>query len=52
MKGGMAMSGWYGKILRVNLTDGKLGVEEPDAGVLRDYIGGAGTGYLLSAHGG
>jgi aldehyde:ferredoxin oxidoreductase len=50
MKGGMAMSGWYGKILRVNLADGKLGVEEPDAGVLRDYIGGRGLGiyYLLT----
>jgi aldehyde:ferredoxin oxidoreductase len=46
----MAMSGWYGKILRVNLADGKLGVEEPDAGMLRDYIGGRGLGiyYLLT----
>jgi len=50
MKGGMAMSGWYGKILRVNLTDGKLGVEEPDTDVLKDYIGGRGVGiyYLLT----
>ena len=44
------MSGWYGKILRVNLTDGKLGVEEPDTDVLKDYIGGRGVGiyYLLT----
>ena len=43
------MSGCYGKTLRVNLNDGKLVVEEPDAGTLRDYIGGRGLGiyYLL-----
>ncbi|UCH22193.1 MAG: aldehyde ferredoxin oxidoreductase family protein [Deltaproteobacteria bacterium] len=43
------MFGWCGKILRINLSAGKIGVEELDANVCRDYVGGRGLGiyYLL-----
>ncbi|MGD2271696.1 MAG: aldehyde ferredoxin oxidoreductase family protein [Desulfobacterales bacterium] len=43
------MFGWCGKILRVDLSSGEIGMEEPDGDVLKDYIGGRGLGiyYLL-----
>ena len=43
------MYGWKGKVLRVNLTNGKISVEELDPKLARDYIGGLGLGgkYLL-----
>jgi len=42
-------SGNTGKILRVDLTSGKIGVEEPDEMLYRRYLGGGGMGayYLL-----
>ena len=36
------MYGWHGKILRVNLTTGKITTEEVDPKIARDYIGGRG----------
>jgi aldehyde:ferredoxin oxidoreductase len=41
---------YNGKILRVDLTDGKLSVEEPNEAFYRKYIGGRGIAlhYLLS----
>ncbi len=36
------MNGWMGKLLRVNLNDGALAVEELDEGLARDFIGGRG----------
>lgn len=43
------MYGWCGKILRVNLTDGKTSIEELELKLARDYIGGRGLGskYLF-----
>jgi aldehyde:ferredoxin oxidoreductase len=43
------MYGWRGKILRVDLTSGKIKEENLDPKVARDYIGGRGLGvhYLL-----
>src|SRR6266851_5953053 len=38
------MSGWTGKLLRVNLTSGRSRVEDIPEGWLRDYIGGRGIG--------
>ena len=42
-------SGNTGKILRVDLTSGDIGVEEPDEMLYRRYLGGGGMGayYLL-----
>jgi len=34
--------GYHGRILRVNLTDGKITVETPDDVFYRRYLGGAG----------
>jgi aldehyde:ferredoxin oxidoreductase len=43
------MFGWQGKILRVNLSSGRIDTEPLDAGVARDYVGGRGLGiYFLN----
>ena len=44
------MSGYMGKILRVNLTEGKITEEFPDEETLKMYLGGAGlaTWYLFN----
>ena len=43
------MNGWCGKILRVDLTTGKISEEELDPKIARDYIGGRGLGiYYLN----
>ncbi|MGB9596696.1 MAG: aldehyde ferredoxin oxidoreductase family protein [Candidatus Poribacteria bacterium] len=41
--------GYNGKILRINLTDGKIDIEEPDEFIYRNYLGGAGLSayYIL-----
>ncbi len=36
------MHGWNGKLLRVNLTTGKVSVEDVDPDTAKDYIGGRG----------
>ncbi|MFZ5920410.1 MAG: aldehyde ferredoxin oxidoreductase family protein [Chloroflexota bacterium] len=36
------MYGWHGKLLRINLTTGKVSTEEIDPKIARDYIGGRG----------
>jgi aldehyde:ferredoxin oxidoreductase len=43
------LQGYMRKILRVNLTDGKISEEFPDDEVLKDFLGGAGLGtyYLI-----
>ena len=38
------MHGWNGKILRVDLTRGRLTTEALDPKVARDYVGGRGLG--------
>ena len=42
-------NGWYGKILRVNLTDHTHSVETVDRQLAKDYIGGRGWAikYLM-----
>jgi len=43
------MSGWMGKILRVDLTAGECKAEPLDLGVAKDYVGGRGLGiYMLN----
>ena len=43
------MFGWRGKILRVNLTEGKMREETLEPKVAREYIGGRGLGvYYLN----
>jgi aldehyde:ferredoxin oxidoreductase len=43
------MYGWRGKILRVDLTTGKLTEEQLDMKAARDYVGGRGLGiYYLN----
>jgi len=43
------MYGWRGKVLRVDLTSGRLTEEDLDQKVVRDYIGGRGLGiYYLN----
>lgn len=41
--------GYNGKILRVDLTSGKISIEEPEENIYRRYLGGTGIGvyYLL-----
>ena len=41
--------GYNGKILRINLTDGKIEIDEPDEFIYRNYLGGAGLAayYIL-----
>lgn len=43
------MYGYHGKILHVDLTAGKISVEEPDEAFYRKYVGGSAMGiyYLL-----
>ena len=36
------MFGWHGRILRVDLTDGSVQVEQVDPAIARDFIGGRG----------
>ena len=38
------MYGWFGKVLRVNLTTGKISVEDLNPKVARDFIGARGLG--------
>jgi aldehyde:ferredoxin oxidoreductase len=49
LKEGFSMHGWCGKVLRVDLTKGKISTEPLSPGVARDYLGGRGFGiYYLS----
>ena len=41
------MYGWCGRILRVDLTRGRITTEALDPGIARDWIGGRGFGILL-----
>ena len=42
------MNGYAGKVLHVNLTDGKIEIEEPPESFYRRYLGGNGfVGYYL-----
>ncbi len=43
------MTGWMGKILRVNLSNGDINTEALDANVARDFVGGRGLAiyYML-----
>ena len=44
-----ATHGWCGKVLRVDLTGGKIHTEKLDPRVAKTYIGGRGLGiYYLS----
>jgi aldehyde:ferredoxin oxidoreductase len=45
----MHMHGWIGKVLRVNLSTGKVSTEALDPGVARDYIGARGLGTKIMA---
>jgi len=46
------MYGWRGKILRVDLTGGKIEEENLEPRVARDFIGGRGLGaYYLNKEG-
>ena len=40
----MAIPGFVGRILRVDLTEGKTSVEELDEATLKKWVGGAGLG--------
>ena len=42
-------TGWSGKFLRINLTTGKIKIEEDDPEIMYTYIGGLGVGikYLM-----
>ena len=42
-----AVSGYAGKILRVDLTRGQTTEEAVDKGILRKYLGGTGLGIKL-----
>ena len=41
------MQGWIGKILRVNLTTGKISTEALDPEIARDYLGARGLGTKI-----
>ena len=41
------MEGWMGKILRVNLTDGDIGVDDLDFDFAREWMGGRGLGSKI-----
>ena len=45
--GGLSMHGWVGKILRVDLTSGKISTEALEPALARDYIGARGLGTKL-----
>ena len=40
------MFGWVGKILKVDLTDGKISIESTEP-YIEDYLGGRGIGVRL-----
>jgi aldehyde:ferredoxin oxidoreductase len=44
------MSGWHGRILRVNLTDGSTLMEKVDPVMARDFIGGRGWAIHTLSH--
>jgi aldehyde:ferredoxin oxidoreductase len=50
MRRGIMPKGYLGKILWVNLTDHKIGIEYPEEGFYRNFIGGYGIGarFLFS----
>ena len=39
------MNGWYGKVLRVNLSNQTHTIETVDPHFAKDYIGGRGCSY-------
>jgi aldehyde:ferredoxin oxidoreductase len=41
------MNGWIGRCLRVNLTEGKHGIEKIDQDLLEKYLGGRGLGEKI-----
>jgi aldehyde:ferredoxin oxidoreductase len=41
------MEGWMGKILRVNLSEGDIGVDDLDFDFAREYLGGRGLGSKI-----
>ena len=41
------MHGWIGKVLRVNLSTGKVSTEALDPAVARDYLGARGLGVKI-----
>ena len=41
------MDGWIGKVLRVNLSTGKVSTEALDPGLAKDYIGARGLGTKI-----
>jgi aldehyde:ferredoxin oxidoreductase len=43
----MHMHGWIGKVLRVNLSTGKVSTEALDPGIAKDYIGARGLGTKI-----
>lgn len=44
MNGGKSMNGWTGKVLRINLSDRKISVFEPDQDRYLKFLGGRGLG--------
>ena len=43
------MYGWMGKVLRINLNDNAVWIDNLDPKIAKDYIGGRGLGiYYLS----
>jgi aldehyde:ferredoxin oxidoreductase len=50
-RGDTQMFGYHGKILHVDLTQGKITIEEPDESFYRRYFGGSAMGaYFLFKH--
>jgi len=45
--GGRPMSGYHGKLLRVDLTEQRVDVEDLDPSMLEKYVGGAGIGAKI-----
>jgi len=43
----MARGGYHGKILRVDLRDGRISTESLDQNLARDYVGGRGLGSAI-----
>ncbi|MET1160195.1 MAG: aldehyde ferredoxin oxidoreductase family protein [Thermoprotei archaeon] len=41
------MYGWWGKLLRINLTTGKVSINDIDPAILRDFIGGRGLAVKI-----
>jgi len=42
-----SMDGYFGKILKVGLSDGSIGTLEPEPALYRDYLGGSGLAARL-----